>query len=69
MTLEPGEFCVVLGGVEHRTMADAEAEILVFEPAETRNTGNTQWHFLGASRCWLIFILAHKMRENRLTPM
>ena len=24
----------------HRTMAEAEAEILVFEPAATRNTGN-----------------------------
>src|SRR4051812_41797576 len=38
--LHPGEFCVVPRGVEHRTMADAEAEVLVFEPAATRNTGN-----------------------------
>jgi mannose-6-phosphate isomerase-like protein (cupin superfamily) len=38
--LQPGEFCVVPRGVEHRTMADAEAEVLVFEPAHTRNTGN-----------------------------
>lgn len=38
--LQPGEFCVVPRGVEHRTMADTEAEILVFEPAHTRNTGN-----------------------------
>ena len=27
-------------GVEHRTAADEEAEILIFEPAEVRNTGN-----------------------------
>src|SRR4249920_95488 len=40
VTLEPGELCVVPRGVEHRTMANAEAEVLVFEPAATRNTGN-----------------------------
>ena len=40
VTLEAGELCIVPRGVEHRTMADAEAEVLVFEPAETRNTGN-----------------------------
>ena len=40
VTLRAGEWCVVPRGVEHRTMADAEAEVLVFEPAATRNTGN-----------------------------
>ena len=40
VTLQAGELCVVPRGVEHRTMADTEAEVLVFEPAETRNTGN-----------------------------
>jgi mannose-6-phosphate isomerase-like protein (cupin superfamily) len=38
--LQPGEFCVVPRGVEHRTLAQSEAEVLIFEPAETRNTGN-----------------------------
>ncbi|MFN7730662.1 MAG: cupin domain-containing protein [Pirellula sp.] len=38
--LQAGELCVVPRGVEHRTRADAEAEVLVFEPANTRNTGN-----------------------------
>jgi len=38
--LREGELCVVPRGVEHRTLADAEAEVLVFEPAATRNTGN-----------------------------
>jgi mannose-6-phosphate isomerase-like protein (cupin superfamily) len=38
--LKAGEFCVVPRGVEHRTIADTEAEVLVFEPAATRNTGN-----------------------------
>ena len=40
VVLQPGEFCVVPRGVEHRTMAETEAEVLVFEPAQTRNTGN-----------------------------
>jgi mannose-6-phosphate isomerase-like protein (cupin superfamily) len=38
--LGPGEGVVVPRGIEHRTAADAEAEVLVFEPAATRNTGN-----------------------------
>jgi len=38
--LGPGEFIIVPHGVEHRTVADEEAEILVFEPAGVRNTGN-----------------------------
>jgi mannose-6-phosphate isomerase-like protein (cupin superfamily) len=38
--LDTGDLCVVPRGVEHRTIAMAEAEVLVFEPANTRNTGN-----------------------------
>jgi len=30
---------VVPRGVEHRTAADEEAEVLIFEPAEVVNTG------------------------------
>ena len=40
VVLNPGEFCVVPRGVEHRTLAHGEAEVLIFEPAATRNTGN-----------------------------
>ncbi len=36
----PGEFCVVPRGVEHRTASDAEAEVLIFEPAQIVNTGD-----------------------------
>jgi mannose-6-phosphate isomerase-like protein (cupin superfamily) len=36
--LSPGELVVVPRGVEHRTAADEEAEIVVFEPAGVRNT-------------------------------
>ena len=39
-TLGVGELYVVPRGVEHRTLAAQEAEVLVFEPAATRNTGN-----------------------------
>lgn len=38
----PGEFVIVPRGVEHRTVADEEVEVLVFEPAATRNTGNVE---------------------------
>jgi mannose-6-phosphate isomerase-like protein (cupin superfamily) len=38
--LQEGEFVIVPSGVEHRPVADREAEILLFEPSETRNTGN-----------------------------
>jgi hypothetical protein len=31
---------VVKRGVDHRTAADEEAEIIIFEPAGVRNTGN-----------------------------
>jgi mannose-6-phosphate isomerase-like protein (cupin superfamily) len=40
VSLAPGELCVVPRGVEHRTLAEHEAEVLIFEPAETLNTGN-----------------------------
>ena len=35
-----GEFLVVPRGIEHRTVAEEEVEVVIFEPAETRNTGN-----------------------------
>ncbi|VTT85758.1 Mannose-6-phosphate isomerase [Halorubrum sp. DM2] len=40
--LEPGEFAVVPRGTEHRPVAEPEAEILLFEPSETRNTGDVE---------------------------
>ena len=38
--LGSGELVVVPRGVEHRTAADEEAEIILFEPAGIVNTGN-----------------------------
>ena len=40
--VSPGEFVIVPRGVEHRTAADEEVEVLLFEPASTRNTGNVE---------------------------
>ncbi len=38
--IRPGELIVIPRGVEHRTLADEEAEALIFEPSETRKTGD-----------------------------
>lgn len=38
--LARGDFLIVPRGVEHRPVADAEAEVLLFEPSTTLNTGN-----------------------------
>lgn len=40
--LRTGEFLIVPHGIEHRTVADEEVEVLLFEPAATRNTGNVE---------------------------
>ncbi len=37
--LEAGEFFIVPRGVEHKPVADEPAEVVLFEPAKTRNTG------------------------------
>jgi mannose-6-phosphate isomerase-like protein (cupin superfamily) len=37
-----GEFLIVPRGVEHRPVADEEAEVMLFEPAGTLNTGNVR---------------------------
>jgi mannose-6-phosphate isomerase-like protein (cupin superfamily) len=38
--LGPGEMVVVPRGVEHRTAADDEAEVILLEPSGVVNTGN-----------------------------
>ncbi|HEY1223754.1 MAG TPA: cupin domain-containing protein [Brevundimonas sp.] len=38
--LTPGQFTIVPRGVEHRTAADDEAEVIIFEPSEVVNTGD-----------------------------
>lgn len=40
--LSEGEFMVVPHGVEHRPVAEKEVEVLLFEPANLKNTGNIE---------------------------
>ncbi len=40
VTLRAGEFIVVPRGTEHRPVADAEVEVLLFEPASTVRVGD-----------------------------
>lgn len=40
ITLGEGEFFIVPRGVEHLPIAEAEAHVLLFEPADTLNTGD-----------------------------
>ncbi|MER2996354.1 cupin domain-containing protein [Pontibacter populi] len=42
ITLNPGECIVIPRGVEHKPVAPVEAEVLLFEPASTVNTGNLE---------------------------
>ncbi len=42
VTIHENEFVVVPRGIEHRPVAIEEACILLFEPADTLNTGNTE---------------------------
>lgn len=40
--LSEGEFVIVPHGVEHRPVAEIEVEVLLFEPANLKNTGNVE---------------------------
>ena len=42
ISLEEGEFFIVPRGVEHRPVAEEEAQVLLFEPASVLNTGNVR---------------------------
>jgi len=42
VTLAEGEFIIVPRGVEHRPVADQEVEVMLFEPAQIRHTGNAE---------------------------
>src|SRR5712691_12358455 len=43
--IEAGEMITVPRGVEYRPVADEEAQVLLFEPASTLNTGNIENEF------------------------
>lgn len=40
ITVNEGEFLIMPRGVEHKPVAKEEAEVMLFEPAGTLNTGN-----------------------------
>jgi mannose-6-phosphate isomerase-like protein (cupin superfamily) len=42
--LTEGEFIVIPKGVEHKPVADDEVEVILFEPADTLNTGDVIDH-------------------------
>lgn len=42
VTINEGEFIIVPCGVEHRPNAKEEVHVMLFEPATTLNTGNTE---------------------------
>jgi mannose-6-phosphate isomerase-like protein (cupin superfamily) len=50
VTLDPGDMLVVPRGVEHRPVAADECELVLFEPAEVRNTGEVEHPTLTAPR-------------------
>jgi mannose-6-phosphate isomerase-like protein (cupin superfamily) len=40
--LEKGDFIIIPRGTEHRPVANDEVHVMLFEPASTLNTGNTE---------------------------
>jgi mannose-6-phosphate isomerase-like protein (cupin superfamily) len=42
VTVNEGEFIIVPHGVEHKPVAAEEVHVMLFEPATTLNTGNTE---------------------------
>ena len=42
VSLSEGEFLVIPRGVEHRPVADEEVEVMLFEPAQIKHTGDVE---------------------------
>jgi mannose-6-phosphate isomerase-like protein (cupin superfamily) len=42
VTLNEGDFIIVPRGVEHRPVAEQEVEVMLFEPAQIRHTGDVE---------------------------
>jgi mannose-6-phosphate isomerase-like protein (cupin superfamily) len=45
VTLNEGEFLIVPRGVEHRPVAEREVEVMLFEPAQIKHTGDVESEF------------------------
>ena len=45
LEIKAGEFMIIPHGVNHKPIAKGEVKVLLFEPASTINTGNTENEF------------------------
>jgi mannose-6-phosphate isomerase-like protein (cupin superfamily) len=51
--LAEGQLCIVPKGVEHRPRAESECQILLIEPAGTRNTGDAGGDMTAEDEVWI----------------
>ena len=51
--LEEGELFVVPRGVEHKPFAEKECQVLLIEPAGTKNTGNIEDALTAKDNIWI----------------
>lgn len=51
--LNEGEFLIVPRGIEHRPVADEEVSVLLFEPANTLNTGDADSDLIKHHLDWI----------------
>ncbi|MGA2211706.1 MAG: cupin domain-containing protein [Bryobacteraceae bacterium] len=53
VTLNQGEFIIVPRGVEHRPVAEQEVEVMLFEPAEIKHTGDVESELTVREHQWI----------------
>jgi mannose-6-phosphate isomerase-like protein (cupin superfamily) len=53
VVLNEGEMLVVPRGVEHRPVAEEEVQLMLFEPASTRHTGDVQHELTVEKPDWI----------------
>ena len=52
-TLQEGEMLVIPRGVEHRPIAEEEVHLMLFEPMETKHTGNIKHELTREKLDWV----------------
>ena|SRR6218665_1723256 len=53
VTINEGEFIIVPKGIEHKPVAEKEVFVMLFEPATTLNTGNTESNLTKHKLDWI----------------
>jgi mannose-6-phosphate isomerase-like protein (cupin superfamily) len=53
LDIQQGEFIIIPKGMEHRPVAEEEVHIMLFEPASTLHTGNTESALTRNDQEWL----------------